>query len=105
LWLVAAAALIGTPAQATPACSISHCRLQFDDLAEPHLEVWNKGYNGDATCKVEGCVVDDSFKTFSLIRAQCQGIILDDYSATFLGDFKLKSRQQLQKPACEQLRD
>jgi hypothetical protein len=102
-WLVTAAVLAGPAAQATPTCSISHCRSQYDDLADgPHLEVWNKGYNEDPKCRVEGCVVDEGFRTFTLIRAQCQGISLDDYSTDFLGNFKLKSRQEFQRPTCGQ---
>jgi hypothetical protein len=102
LWLFAIAASIGAEAQAAPMCRISHCRLQYVELigaGDPHLEVW-KGDNQDPQCSLDGCDVDDTFLTFTIVRGQCRGISLDDASVAFLDDVKARSLP-LREPTCE----
>jgi hypothetical protein len=102
IWLLAIVALVGTEAEAAPLCRISHCRLQYVELVgagDPHLEVW-KGDNQDPECRLDGCDVDDTFLTFTIVRGQCRGISLDDKSTAFLDDVKARSLP-LREPTCD----
>jgi hypothetical protein len=102
LWLLSSAVFSATETQAAPICRISHCRLQYVELVgagDPHLEVW-KGDIQDPKCRLDGCDVDDTFLTFSIVRGQCHGIALDDASTAFLDDFKARSLS-LREPTCD----